>query len=181
MPAHTKSTKTASRDGVATRGRKIPTRHDLPAEAREQMIELLNAHLADLFDLFSQAKQAHWNVKGPQFFQLHELYDTLAGMLLPHIDAVAERATALGGAATGTVRMAAGATRLEEYAAGPVDSLESVKLLAERYATVAKSAREAIDEAEEAKDMDTSDLFIEVSRDLDKSLWFLEAHVQGSQ
>jgi starvation-inducible DNA-binding protein len=157
------------------------THHDLPEEARQQMVQLCNEQLADTFDLFSQTKQAHWNVKGPQFYQLHELYDELAEQLLGHVDLIAERATALGGAATGTVRMAAGSTRLEDFTDGPVGSLESVQMLVERYANVARSTREAIDAAEEAEDKDTADLFTEVSRDLDKDLWFLEAHIQQGE
>jgi starvation-inducible DNA-binding protein len=143
------------------------------------MIQLLNAQLADTFDLFSQTKQAHWNVKGPQFYQLHELYDELAEQLLADTDLIAERATALGGNATGTVRMAAGSSRLDDYSDGPVGSMESVRMLVDRYAAVAQSTREAIDQASEAEDQDTADLFTEVSRNLDKSLWFLEAHIQA--
>jgi starvation-inducible DNA-binding protein len=157
----------------------IRTHHDLPEDTRREMVQLLNEQLADLFDLFSQTKQAHWNVKGAQFFQLHELYDDLAGQLLAHIDTVAERATAMGGAAFGTVRMAAGATRLEDFSRGPVESMESVRMLVERYAAVAESTRKAIEKAEEAKDQDTLDVFVEASRDLDKFLWFLEAHIQA--
>lgn len=156
----------------------VQTVNDLPQEARQKMVKLLNEQLADLFDLFSQTKQAHWNVKGPNFYQLHELYDELAGRLLSHVDLVAERATALGGVATGTVRMAAGATRLEEYMNKPVGSMESVHLLVERYSKVAESTRKGIDQAEEAEDQGTMDLLTEVSRDLDKSLWLLEAHIQ---
>src|ERR1044071_5274464 len=88
---------------------------DLPAEVREQVITLLNQHLADTFDLYSQTKQAHWNVKGAQFFQLHELYDKLAAELLDHVDTIAERATTLGGTALGTLQMAAKATRPSDY------------------------------------------------------------------
>jgi starvation-inducible DNA-binding protein len=177
MPTKTKDGSSNARTARAVR-RLVATRHDLPATAREAMVQLLNEQLADTFDLFSQTKQAHWNVKGAEFYQLHELYDELAGQLIAHVDVIAERATALGGAATGTVRMAANSTRLDEFTDGPVGSLESVRLLAERYAALAQSTREAIDQAEEAKDMDTSDLFIDVSRDLDKALWFLEAHIQ---
>jgi starvation-inducible DNA-binding protein len=155
------------------------TQNDLPAETRKKMVDLLNRQLADTFDLFSQAKQAHWNVKGAQFYQLHELYDALAGELLAYVDLIAERATALGGAAQGTVRMAAGVARLPEYPAGGIDSLPSVDALAKRFAALAASTRKAIDTAEQAEDMDTADLFTEVSRGLDKSLWFLEAHLQS--
>jgi starvation-inducible DNA-binding protein len=159
----------------------VTTHHDLPEATRQEMIQLLNQQLADTFDLFSQTKQAHWNVKGEEFIQLHELYDELAGQLVAHVDMIAERATTLGGAATGTARMAAGATRLEEFPDGPVGSLESVRLLVERYAALARSTREAISAAEEVDDQDTMDLFIEVSRELDKALWFLEAHVQSEE
>jgi starvation-inducible DNA-binding protein len=171
------ATKTKNSKSAAVRF--VKTSIDLPQESRATMVELLNDQLADTFDLFSQTKQAHWNVKGPQFYQLHELYDELAATLLGFVDLIAERATALGGSATGTVRMAAGATRLADFSDGPVGSLESVRMLVERYAALAQSTREAIDQAEQAEDMDTADLFTEVSRELDKSLWFLEAHLQG--
>jgi starvation-inducible DNA-binding protein len=151
---------------------------DLPEETRRQIISMLNQHLADLFDLFSQTKQAHWNVKGPQFFQLHKLYDDLAEQLLAHVDLVAERVTALGGAATGTARMAAASTRLDEYSEGPIGSMESVQMLVQRYAAAAETVREGISQAEEADDQATMDLLTEVVRDLDKGLWFLEAHLQ---
>lgn len=154
------------------------TQIDLAAETRKKMIALLNQQLADTFDLFSQTKQAHWNVKGEQFYQLHKLYDDLAAELLGYVDLIAERATALGGAAQGTVRMAAETTRLDDYPAGGIDSMPSVEALAERYAALAATTREAIDTADKADDMDTADLFTEVSRGLDKSLWFLEAHLQ---
>jgi starvation-inducible DNA-binding protein len=152
---------------------------DLDAETREQMIALLNQQLADTFDLYSQTKQAHWNVKGHQFFQLHELFDQLATSLLGHVDTIAERATALGGTALGTARMSAASSRLPEYPTTVSGSLESVETLTERYATLAATSREAIEKADKSGDIDTSDVFTEVSRDLDKSLWFLEAHLQA--
>ncbi len=150
---------------------------DIALENREQLVSLLNKQLADTFDLYSQTKQAHWNVKGRDFFQLHELFDKLATGLTEHVDTIAERATALGGTALGTTRMAAAASRLPEYPE-IVEGLESVAALAERYGKLAASTRAAIDAATELGDADTADLFTEVSRDLDKSLWFLEAHLQ---
>jgi starvation-inducible DNA-binding protein len=150
---------------------------DISLENREQLVGLLNQQLADTFDLYSQTKQAHWNVKGRDFFQLHELFDKLAGGLTDHVDTIAERATALGGTALGTTRMAAGASRLPEYPE-VVEGMESVAALAERYGMLAASTRAAIDKSTELSDADTADLFTAVSRDLDKSLWFLEAHLQ---
>lgn len=152
---------------------------DIDVETREQIVTLLNQQLADTFDLYSQTKQAHWNVKGMQFIQLHELFDQLAGELLPYVDDIAERVTTLGGTALGTARMASAASRLPEYPTKVVGSQESVEALVERYAALAASTREAIDASDDLGDADTADLFTGVSRGLDKSLWFLEAHIQA--
>jgi len=156
------------------------TRNDLPREVREQMIALLNQQLADTFDLYSQTKQAHWNVKGAQFFQLHELFDKLAEELQGYVDQIAERATALGGLAQGTVRMSAANSQLPESELKVTDSLPTVEALAERYAALSGGMRQAIETAEDQRDSGTADLFTEVSRGLDKALWFLEAHLQTS-
>jgi starvation-inducible DNA-binding protein len=154
------------------------TRVDIPADKRKRLIALLNQHVADTFDLYGQAKQAHWNVKGPQFYQLHTLFDELAEQVLKYVDLIAERATALGGTALGTVRMSAEASRLIEYPRYACDSMRHVEALAVRFAGLANDTRSAIDAADELGDADTADLFTEVSRGLDKSLWFLESHLQ---
>ena len=155
------------------------TRHDLPVQSRERMIALLNQQLADTSDLYSQTKQAHWNEKGHDFFQLHELFDKLADAVQEYVDELAERATALGGEALGTVRMASGASRLPDYPTGIADGLTHVQALSERYARYAATTRVAIHAAAEAGDADTADLFTEISRGVDKHLWFLEAHLQA--
>src|SRR5215510_8807927 len=157
------------------------TRIDIDAETREQVVSLLNQQLADTFDLYSQTKQAHWNVKGQQFFQLHELFDKLATELLDHVDTIAERSTTLGGTALGTARMAAAKSRLPEYSAEITGGRESIEALVERYAKLATTTRAAIDRADELGDVDTSDLFTGVSRGLDKTLWFLEAHCRRNR
>jgi starvation-inducible DNA-binding protein len=147
-------------------------------ELREQAIQLLNQQLADTFDLYSQLKQAHWNVKGLQFFQLHELFDKLADEVEEYVDSIAERATALGGTALGTARMSAAASRLPEYPLDAVEGRYHVEALVARVAGLAKTTRAAIDASASFGDADTADLFTEVSRGLDKNLWFLEAHLQ---
>ena len=157
----------------------VPSSNDLDVETRGQMVELLNQQLANVADLYSQTKQAHWNVKGPNFFQLHELYDVLAEGMLPHVDTIAERVTALGGLAMGTVRNAAEASELPEFPEGPVMDRASLEVVRNLYAMTAKGARAAIDESDEAGDMATADLFTGLVRDLDKFLYFLESHLQG--
>ena len=159
--------------------RTFETRIDIPAEAREKLVELLNARLADNFDLYSQLKQAHWNVKGSDFIQLHLLYDDVAESVLEFVDMIAERATTLGGLALGTARMAADATTLDEYPLDAVAGEETVSVVADRLAAFGASAREAIEAATELEDQDTADLFTEISRSIDKHLWFVEAHLQA--
>ena len=156
----------------------LPTHIDLPETDREPLIELLNKRLADTADLYSQVKQAHWNVKGLDFFQLHQLFDQLAGEVFPYIDLIAERATALGGVATGTVRMAAASSTLPEYPVEATEGQRHLKALIDRYAVFTANIRKAIDVADEHHDRSTADLFTEISRTADKQLWFLEAHVQ---
>jgi len=155
------------------------TRIDLAEEIRDKLVGVLNHQLADVFDLYTQTKQAHWNVKGTDFFQLHELFDDIATAVLPHVDLIAERATTLGGTALGTARMAATTSSLTEYPEDAVDGMTHVRALADRFGSYAKSVRAAIDTAADLGDQDTADLFTEVSRDIDKHLWFLEAHLQA--
>jgi len=157
------------------------TRIDLAAKTRSRMITLLNARLADAIDLTLQAKQAHWNVKGPGFIALHELFDKLASELDGHVDEMAERITALGGVAEGTVQAVGGRSKLAAYPLDIAEGRAHIDALAEGYARFGKSVRKAIDEAGKAGDADTSDLFTGISRGVDKGLWLLEAHLQADR
>jgi len=156
----------------------LPTRMSLSREVRDAMIKRLNQSLADAADLDSQTKQAHWNVQGPNFYQLHKLFDELADAAEAWGDLLAERVTALGGTALGTVRMAAQSSRLPEYPVEVQPDMAHVERLAERYAMFANNAREDIDVAASAGDVGTSDLYTEIVREADKLLYFLEAHLQ---
>lgn len=151
---------------------------DVPEKARKEIIKLLNEDIAGTSDLYSQTKQAHWNVKGENFYQLHELFDDLAEGIEKAIDDLAERATALGGYAMGTVRMAAQSSYLPEYQCHSSNGIEHVRELAARYSIYANRIRGMIDRTAELGDMATSDLYTEISRKADKYLWFLEAHSQ---
>jgi starvation-inducible DNA-binding protein len=157
------------------------TKIDLPAAAREKLVGLLNARLADSIDLMMQAKQAHWNVKGPQFIALHELFDKVATDTTTYVDEIAERITTLGGTAEGTVRVAAQKSKLGEYPLEIVDGALHVDALSTALATYGAHVRRAIDEATELQDADTADLFTGISRGVDKNLWFVEAHAQAER
>lgn len=165
---------------MSTKTKSLPhqTALDLPAEKRTAVVRILNQQLANLSDLASQTKQAHWNVRGPEFYQLHQLFDDLYEPFGEHIDTVAERAVTLGGFAMGTVRCAAASSALEEFPLEP-GALEYVKALAKRYAQTANAIREAIDQTDELGDADSADLLTQISRELDKSTWFLEAHFRA--
>jgi starvation-inducible DNA-binding protein len=154
-----------------------PTRIDLSAKARARVVDILNARLADAIDLQLQARQAHWNVKGPNFIALHELFDRIAGELGAHIDEMAERITALGGVAEGTIQAVAGRSRLEPYSLALAEGRAHLDALATALARFGKSVRKAIEDTSKAGDADTSDLFTGVSRAVDKNLWLVEAHL----
>jgi len=157
------------------------TKHDLPEATRAKAVELLNARLADCIDLQTQTKHAHWNVKGPNFIALHELFDQINEAVEDYVDDIAERAVQLGGVAEGTARMVAKRSSLSEYPAHAADGRSHVEALSSALAAFGKAARQAIGEANELGDLDTADLFTEVSRGSDKWLWFVEAHLQADR
>jgi starvation-inducible DNA-binding protein len=154
------------------------TRNDLEDNAKKVSIDILNARLADAIDLALITKQAHWNLKGPRFIMIHEMLDGFRDQIDEHVDTMAERVAQLGGTALGTSQVVAGSTTLKPYPTDIYKIEDHLTALIEHYAAVANACRKAIDDTDEAGDADTADIFTAVSRDLDKSLWFLEAHVQ---
>lgn len=160
--------------------RTFETAIDIAPDVRAEMVELLNQHLANTSDIYSQSKQAHWNLKGIHFYQLHLLFDALAEQRQGEADEIAERAVQLGGYATGTVRMAAANSRLPEMETNIDAGIDYVRALVDRYGIHANSLRAGIEQATNAGDQDTADLLTEVSRQVDKDLWFLQAHLQDS-
>jgi starvation-inducible DNA-binding protein len=157
------------------------TENDLPKNARTELVGILNQRLADAVDLQTQIKQAHWNVKGPHFIGLHELFDKIAEDVESYVDMIAERAVQLGGIAEGTARVAASRSRLEEYPLAIADGSEHVEAVARALSTFGREARMMIDETDALEDADTADMFTEISRGIDKWLWFVEAHTQASK
>jgi starvation-inducible DNA-binding protein len=157
------------------------TLNDLSKASRVELNELLNQRLADAVDLQTQVKQAHWNVKGPHFIGLHKLFDEIYESVGEYVDVMAERVVQLGGIAEGTARVAASRSRLEEYPLDIADGTLHVQALSKALATFGHEVRTAIDEADDLDDADTSDLFTEVSRGIDKWLWMVEAHLQADK
>jgi starvation-inducible DNA-binding protein len=159
----------------------LKTHNDLAENTRGSMINLLQARLADAIDLSTQTKQAHWNVKGPNFKGLHELFDEVHEHVETAVDLIAERLVALGGVAEGTAQAVVGRSTLAEYPLDILAGTDHCAALSKALASFGKVIRTAIDSAGEAGDQDTADLFTEVSRQADKDLWMIEAHLQADR
>ena len=155
------------------------TKIDIPADKRTKLVDLLNQQLVNTVDLRSQTKHAHWNVKGPNFYQLHLLFDSLAGSLDEPVDEIAERLTALGGVAKATAKDVVESTQLADYPHGTHDGMKLVGVMVDRWATTTNGMRAAIGTADEIGDEATADMLTGFVELMDKNLWFLEAHTQG--
>ena len=156
------------------------TLNDLPESARGQVIDLLNQRLADAIDLELQAKQAHWNVKGPQFIALHKLFDEIHAAADEYVDLLAERIVQLGGVAEGVTAIVAERSELPQYPINISSGEEHVWALSNALASFGERIRRAIDETDELGDTDATDICTEISRGVDKWLWFVEAHADGA-
>jgi starvation-inducible DNA-binding protein len=157
------------------------TENDLTPSRRSELSTLMNMRLATAVDLQMQLKQAHWNVKGPNFIGLHELFDQVNEAVGDYVDKIAERIVQLGGIAEGTVRVAAARSRLQEYPLAIADGAAHVDAVATGLSTFGQEARMTIEEANGLEDAATADLFTEISRGVDKWLWFVEAHSQAAK
>ncbi|MEM1019540.1 MAG: DNA starvation/stationary phase protection protein Dps [Sphingomonadales bacterium] len=156
------------------------TKNDLTENVRQSTVEVLQARLVEAIDLSLQTKQAHWTVKGPNFIALHELFDQLNDTVQEHVDAIAERIAMLGGTPRGTSQAVAGETQLAAYPVDIANGSDHVEALSSAYAAFGKRVRDAMNEVGDIGDEDTVDLLTGLSRDIDKSLWFIEAHAQAA-
>ena len=169
------------KNGGANAATSADTKNDLARDTRQKVIDILNARVADAIDLQYQVRTAHFNVKGPSFGTLHALFETVYKAVDEFIDELAERAVQLGGTALSTVRISAERSNLEEYPNDVREGLAHAELVSDRLAAFGKLVRENIDEADDLGDKDTADLFTEVSREIDKYVWMVEAHNQADR
>lgn len=154
------------------------TKNSLSKKNCVDLVAMLNISLASVSDLYLQLKHAHWNIKGMQFIALHKLFDEQAEALEEQIDTIAERATALGGDALGTVQDVLANTQLKSFPSNLYEAKLVLEHLAHNFAILGEFARKNICEAEKHGDVATGDVYISLTRFLDKNLWFLEAHLQ---
>ena len=157
------------------------THNTLPEEIRIQSVELLNLHLAAAIDLHAQMKQAHWNVRGPGFIAIHELFDKVSVAVEDYSDLLAERAGGLGGTADGTIQVAVKHSFLDRYPLGIADEMKHLFAVSNVLAAFGGSVIEAIEKSTEIGDATTADLFTEISRGVDQQLWFVESHLAPKQ
>ena len=157
----------------------FPTKNDIPKAKRIKIIELHNARLADAIDLALQSKQAHWNVKGPDFIAFHQLFDSINAEALEYVDVIAERIVQLGGVAEGSRNDVAKKSSLPLYAPKTPSGIDHADAFSSALAAFGKLIRESIDKADELGDKDAADIFTSISRGIDKSTWFVEAHLHA--
>lgn len=150
----------------------------LTDNARKTSITELNARLADAIALSLAIKQAHWNVKGPNFIAVHELFDTVYANNQAHVDTMAEQVQTLDGVAEGTAEIVAKNATLKAYPTNLTKSADHIKEVCARLRDHGEKLRAAIETTDEAGDANTADLFTAASRTADKDLWFLESHLE---
>ena len=156
----------------------FPTKNDLSEATRLEAIRLLNQRLADAIDLQTQSKQAHWNVKGPTFIALHKLFDDVNEDVEGYVDEIAERVVQLGGVAEGTIGVVEGRSTLPDYPLGLSTGPEHVAALSDALGAFGRAVRIGIGEMDDLDDADSADILTEISRGVDKWLWFVESHQQ---
>lgn len=155
------------------------TKNDLPEDKRVEVIGLLNQRLAEAIDLQTQCKQAHWNVKGASFIGLHKLFDEVNEDVESYVDLIAERVVQLGGIAEGTIGAVEQRSKLLDYPIGIATGAEHVAALSDALSAFGRAARIAIEEMNELEDAGSADMLSDISRGIDKWLWFVEAHQQA--
>jgi starvation-inducible DNA-binding protein len=178
MPSIT-SNRVLKHPGAKSDERLFESKVSIPENNRRALIDLLNARLADTIDLQTQAKFAHWNVKGEDFYPLHLLFDSIAEHVEDAVDLIAERITALGGRANGTARQVVANSSIKEYDLNVMHGMDHVRALLDRLAAVANAARKTIDQCDDLQDKASSDVFTEIVRAADKDIYFLQSHLQG--
>src|ERR1700686_1925598 len=121
------------------------TANALSKNIRAKSVAVLNRHLAAAVDLHAQVKQAHWNVRGPTFIAIHELFDKVADVVEGYSDTIAERAGALGGTAEGTIQTAVEHSFLDRYRLGIADAEAHIAAGTGALATFGEWGRNAIE------------------------------------
>lgn len=176
-----KQKKSTTAPGAATQiiDRMYPNRVALSDDVKKQVCGVMQERLAEALDMYSQAKFAHWNVKGDNFYQLHLVFDHVAKVIFKQVDPIAERITQLGGVANGTVRQSACVSKIPEYPVETINGMDHVRALADALGHYCEELREASDKIDEIGDEPTSDFFKQLVVEAEEQLYFLESHLEA--
>lgn len=147
--------------------------------ARKTSADTLAGVLGDTYALYIKTQNFHWNVTGPNFIQLHELFGAQYAELAASIDTIAERIRALGYPAPGGLTAFAKLATIKEPPATPPAAKDMLKQLTADHETLARRAREAKETVEEVGDAESGDLMIERMSAHGKTAWMLRSHLEG--
>ncbi len=181
MPKTEKKQQSSRAPGPATHivDRMYENRVALPENVKQQVTQVMQESLAEASDMHSQAKFAHWNVKGDNFYQLHLVFDQVAKVIGKQVDPIAERITQLGGVANGTLRQAACVSKIPEYPVDTIAGMDHVRALADALGHYCQNLRETSDKVGDLGDEPTSDFFNQLIVDAEEQLYFLESHLEA--
>jgi len=153
----------------------VPTALDMATENRKKLAAILNQTLADMSDLKSHAKQAHWNLRGENFVSYHKLADKVADEADAAADSVAERCAQIGGYVYGLLSHAAKNTTVPAFPEDVNDEEDCMDALLESVSHICGTCRKNIAATQDLSDYATSDMYIDITRAFDKLAWMLNA------
>lgn len=152
----------------------------LTDEQRQGVIELLNKDLADAYLLLVKTKKFHWDVIGPQFRTLHELWEEQYETLTETIDALAERVRTLGGYPVGTMQGFLDLATLKEQGGNVPTATNMVALLVDDHEQIIRNLREHIDRSsEDFHDEGTADFLTGLMEGHEEMAWMLRSFLEG--
>ncbi len=172
-------TKMENVNGAKLSKRMYKNRVALPDDVKTKVVDEMSRTLAAALDMHTQAKFAHWNVKGLNFYQLHLVFDDTAKTIFKQIDPIAERMTQLGGVANGTVRQSAATSEIPPYNVEALSGPEHLLALANSLGKYCALLREASDKVDDLGDSPTSDFYNQLIVDAEEELYFLESHLEA--
>jgi starvation-inducible DNA-binding protein len=150
----------------------------LEAEKRQAINTDLQATVVELLELQHDAKQSHWNIRGPLYFPLHEALQEYADLYLKYADLLAERQLQIGIPADGRTETIVQTANLPKFPAGFLSDKQVLDIMTERIFTIAKRVRQRIESTGKVGDEVTSNKFQDLSYELDKQVWQFRVHVQ---
>ena len=150
----------------------------LETQKRQVINSDLQATVVELLELFHDAKQSHWNIRGPLYFPLHEALQEYSDLYLKYADLLAERQLQIGNPADGRTDIIVQTVNLPKFPEGFLSDKQVLEIMTERIFTVAKRVRQRVESTGKIGDEVTSNKFQDLSYELDKQVWQFRVHMQ---